>query len=347
MPSSETSPIETVSKTITVRWFPTQGTPKDLSLLEIGPKLRSRRGLLWIDCADPREFDAVLNHLPVDEFTRDNIKETGGRTKLTLSGGVYQVPVFDCVLENDSLHSEEITIAFATGWLFTARMPRKSANPFPLDKVRQVFEIQRTSHKMSTVGLLLWSIADTLLDRYFMVTSGIDDQLDDCEQSLLDDSSESTGRAAAEESKKQSIKLFVLGKSLIRFRHSALPMRDVVVAIVRREVPFIDKQAIIHFQDVSDHLLRINDFVESQRDVIAGLRDAELALTSNRLSLVQQKIAAWGALFLIATLITGVMGMNFRDQPNMSWRWGFLATTGIILVIATPIYTFFRRREWI
>ena len=112
-------------------------------------------------------------------------------------------------------------------------------------------------------------------------------------------------------------------------------------------LPFTDKTVRLHFQDVADHILRINDFVESQRDVVTGLRDAELALTSNRLSLVQQKIAAWGSLFLIATLVTGVLGMNFRDQPDLSWGSGFLVTASLILIICTPLYIFFRRREWV
>ena len=332
---------------VAVTWFPTRGEAKPLKIDEIQAQSRSRSGILWIDCTDSTQLNQILKQLPVDEFSGQNIREQGGRTKLTVSGGVYQVPVFDCRLEKDSLRSEEITIAFTARWVLTVRLGPHKTNPFPIERVRKIFAIQRISHRSSSTGLLLWSILDTLMDRYFMVTTDVDDELDDCEELLLDDTAQSTGRAAARESRRQSLKLFALGKALIRFRRSALPLRDVVLAIVRQEIPFIDKTVRLHFQDVADHILRINDFVESQRDVVTGLRDAELALTSNRLSLVQQKIAAWGSLFLIATLVTGVLGMNFRDQPDLSWGSGFLVTASLILIICTPLYIFFRRREWV
>ena len=53
-------------------------------------------------------------------------------------------------------------------------------------------------------------------------------------------------------------------------------------ALVRREAPFIGDQAIEHFQDLYDHVLRIADLAESQRDILTGLRDADLAVTSNQ-----------------------------------------------------------------
>jgi magnesium transporter len=94
-------------------------------------------------------------------------------------------------------------------------------------------------------------------------------------------------------------------------------------------------------------VLRVADFIESQRDVIAGLRDAELAVASNRLSRSQQRIAAWGAIFIVATLITGVLGMNFRNAPELDWEEGFLAIVGVMMLIGFPIYWYFKRKDWI
>ncbi len=65
------------------------------------------------------------------------------------------------------------------------------------------------------------------------------------------------------------------------------------------------------------------------------------------MSLVQQRIAAWGAIFLVATLVTGVLGMNFRTHPRSPGDDGFFAIIGVILVLCTPMYIFFRRRKWL
>ena len=76
-------------------------------------------------------------------------------------------------------------------------------------------------------------------------------------------------------------------------------------------------------------------------------RDAEFALASNRRSLVQRRIAAGGAIFLVATLVTGVLGMNFQDALELSSRQGFFMITGVILVLCAPMCVFFRRRKWL
>jgi magnesium transporter len=190
--------------------------------------------------------------------------------------------------------------------------------------------------------MLLWALLDTIVDRYFLVTEVVDERLDDVEEAVLADDAE-RGRERA----MRPMELFALGKALVRFRRAAVPLRDVVNEIVRREVPCIDTTAIVHFQDVADHVLRVADFVESQRDVLTSLRDAELALASNRMSLVQQRIAAWGAIFLVATLVTGVLGMNFQDSPELSWRQGFLTIAAVIVLLCAPMYVFFRRRKWL
>jgi magnesium transporter len=117
--------------------------------------------------------------------------------------------------------------------------------------------------------------------------------------------------------------------------------------ISRREVPCIAELAIVHFQDLADHVLRASDFIESQRDVLTGLRDAELASASNRLSRSQQKVAAWGAILIVATLITGILGMSFANAPELDWEEGFAAIVGIMVVLGVPIFLFFRKRDWI
>jgi magnesium transporter len=133
----------------------------------------------------------------------------------------------------------------------------------------------------------------------------------------------------------------------VRFRRAAIPLRDVTTEIARKEVGCVSDIAIVHFQDLADHVLRVSDFVESQRDVITGLRDAELAVASNRLSRSQQQIAAWGAIFIIATLITGVLGMNFRNAPELDWELGFAAVFGVMVLCGLPVWIYFKRKDWI
>ena len=212
-----------------------------------------------------------------------------------------------------------------------------------MDAVRQRFEAQCVQHDSADEGLLLWALLDVVVDRYFVVTDMIDDRLDAAEAYVLDDSSDA-GTAARNARPRQ---LFDLSKTIVEFRRNAAPLREVVAAILRRETSRITDAALVHFQDLGDHVLRVSELLEAQRDVLTNLRDAELAVVSNRMNRSMQQLAAWGAILIIATLVTGVLGMNFRNAPALDWRDGFLLVGGIIALISVPLLMYFRRKRWL
>jgi magnesium transporter len=211
---------------------------------------------------------------------------------------------------------------------------------FDIETVKHRFEVQRRSHSSEDEGFLLWSLLDVVVDRYFLITDGVDERLDSLQAVVLDDDVDRIRRGRPRQ-------LFGLSKALLRFRRAALPLREVVAQLLRREDPDIADEAIVHFQDLYDHVLRVADLAESQRDVLTGLRDADLAVTSNQMSLVQQKIASWGAILIVATLITGMLGMNFRDAPDVGWVGGFGIILGVMALLGLPMYLYFKRRNWL
>jgi magnesium transporter len=320
--------------------------PDEIAVSEAMGRVDPARGLVWIDCDEPQapEIDQLLGAFGVDAFAREDIAHAGQRTKLAHYADHFHVAVYDCVLGSDGLQAREIDIVFAAGWLISLHQEPENGDPgaFPIELVKRRFELQKAQHQQAQVGLMLWALLDVVVDRYFTVTESVDDRLDGVEDAVLatDDRQRSDGAM-------RSMELFALGKALVRFRRAAIPLRDVTTEIARKEVSCVSDLAIVHFQDLADHVLRVSDFVESQRDVITGLRDAELAVASNRLSRSQQKIAAWGAIFIIATLITGVLGMNFRNAPELDWELGFAAVFGIMVLIGLPLWFYFKRKDWI
>jgi magnesium transporter len=319
---------------------------QELSIDEIAERIDPKHGLVWIDTDEPtsRGVQALLDSLAVNEFAQEDLTKAGQRTKLAHYSSHFHVAVYDCVLEGSELHAREIDIVFAAGWVLTVHQPPEDGDPgsLPVASVRHRFELQRAQHGRAEVGLLLWALLDVIVDRYFAVTDAVDDLLDEAEDAIL---ASAEDRRTSDDS--QVLRLFAMGKALVRFRRAAVPLRDVTAEIVRREVTCIDDTSIVHFQDLADHVLRVSEFIESQRDVLTGLRDAELASASNRLSRAQQKIAAWGAILIVATLITGVLGMNFANAPELDWEEGFLAIFGIMTLLGIPIFLYFKKRDWI
>jgi len=308
--------------------------------------------LLWVECTNPTgdELAHLVTQLNFHEFVAEDLAHGQQRTKLDHYLDHFHVAVHDCELLGAideaqgqvQLVTQEIDIVFADGWLLSVCQPAENPEhpPYPMDAVKSAFERQRGDAGTNDEGFLLWALLDVVVDRYFLVSEAIDDRLDALQEAVLDEDIDRIRRGGPRE-------LFDLSKALLRFRRAALPLREVVGQLVRREAPDIGGQALAHFQDLYDHVLRITDLMESQRDVLTGLRDADLAVTSNQMSHVQQKIAAWGAILLIATLVTGFLGMNFRDAPEVSWAEGFLVILGVVALLSVPLYWYFRRRKWL
>ena len=313
---------------------------------------RPRDGLLWIDCEDiaDDELERLAKELDLNEFVVEDLHNGRQRTKLDRYADYFHVAIHDCELLGEvdrpdaeiELVSREIDVVFGDGWLLSVRQPPADSDgdPISFELLRQAFERQRSDHTSCDEGFLLWALLDIIVDRYFLVGEGVDDRLDTLQEIVLNDDIDHLRRGRPRQ-------LFDLSKAILHFRRSALPLREVVGQILRREVTAISDAALVHFQDLYDHVLRIADLTESQRDVLTGLRDADLAVTSNQMSLVQQRIAAWGAILIVATLVTGFLGMNFLDAPGVQWEAGFLIIAGVMAALCLPLYLYFKRREWL
>lgn len=331
-------------------------TPEELDVDAALASLRAPGpGAVWIDLDDDgaEELLRIDAAVGLGEFLLEDLREgaadAGQRTKLQQHGDIFHVAVRDCsVLGGRRLAGREIDLVFGRGWLVSVRHrvdggPEPDPSPFPIADVHRRLTAQCAHERGLDEGFVLWAFLDVVTDRYLDITDAIDERLDEAEGRLLDDGVDGL-RGSVTDSPRE---LFDTGRMLTDFRHQVIPLREVVGALLRREDPAIGDPAILHFRDVYDHLLGISELLESQRDVLAGLRDVHLTVVSNQMNRSMQQLAAWGAILIVATLITGVLGMNFRDAPNVSWHYGFAAVVGVIALCTVPLFLFFRRKHWL
>ena len=189
------------------------------------------------------------------------------------------------------------------------------------------------------VGFLLYVLLDALVDGYFDAIEESEDGLEAVEEILFDAGPPPDGSLQQD--------LLVLRKDLVMFRRRVVPLRDVVLSILRREVEWIEPEAILWFQDVLDHLLRVIDQIDTQRELMGNVVDASLALGANRMNEVMKKMTSWGAILIVATLVAGIYGMNFKNMPELSWHYGYFFALGTMLVTTGGLYLYFKRKGWL
>ena len=136
-------------------------------------------------------------------------------------------------------------------------------------------------------------------------------------------------------------------RALIEMRRHVAPMRDVVLGVLRREIPWVEGETLVYLQDVLDRLLRVIDGVDVQRELLGNVVDAQLGLQANRMNSVMKKMTSWGAILICATLIAGIYGMNFRNMPELGWRFGYAGALGSMLAVTIGLYFWFRHKDWL
>jgi magnesium transporter len=182
-------------------------------------------------------------------------------------------------------------------------------------------------------------LLDTLVDGYFDATDEAEDALEQLEDRIF-------GEQLHDERVVQQ-ELFDIRRRLLVFRRAVVPLREVVAALLRREVEVIDDHTVVLLQDVYDHVLRSIDLIDGQRELMGNAVDAHLAIISNRMNSVMKKMTSWGAILLLSTLVAGIYGMNFKHMPELGWELGYAWALGLMALITLVGYRFFKSKDWL
>jgi magnesium transporter len=207
----------------------------------------------------------------------------------------------------------------------------------PLDHQRQ----QLDGRCLHSEQFLLYRVLDSLVDSFFPVLSGMDDEIDDLEAAVLSCPTE-----------EQLQRLFSLKRQLVAIRKVITPQRDLFASSVEQiaALPGLDLDERDYFRDIYDHLIRISDLIDSYRDLVSGATDLYLSTVSNRQNDVMKQLTVIATIFLPLGFITGFFGMNFSFLVTHLIRseWTFwVIGVGSMLLTCLGLLVFFRRKQWV
>ena len=303
---------------------------------EIGRAIADPDALVWIDICGPEEgeLEPLVEVLGLHELAVEDVNKHGQRAKLDRFPSHAFLVAYARAEDGDM---SEVDFFVGANWLLTVRELNDHGESFSIAGARVRYE--RTRQVDRKVGYLLYTLVDSLVDGYFSEADKVEDRLELIEEDLFEHGPPVDGSLQQE--------LLTLRRELIVFRRRVVPLRDVVLSLLRREIPWIEDQAILYFEDVLDHLLRVTDQIDTQRELMGNVVDASLALSSNRMNEVMKKMTSWGAILIVATLVAGIYGMNFQNMPELRWKYGYFAALGTMLATTGTLYLYFRRKKWL
>jgi magnesium transporter len=303
----------------------------------ISDYLADHKGVLWVDAIDPTDDELlkIQDEFSLHPLAMEDLRHPGQRPKIER----YDTHAFLVAYASDGnpRHLSELNVFIAEGWLISVRRTYKGDECVDMLDVANRFQRTRDGH--NTVGFLLYTILDAVVDTYFDALDSTEDELETIESRIFD----TIGRT--EQVLQQD--LLTLRRELLLFRRRVVPLRDVLQVILRQEVHSLGDDAQRYFQDVLDHILRVTDTLEAQRELLGNAVDAHLAVVNNHMNEIMKKMTSWGAILFAAALIAGIYGMNFEYMPELRWHYGYFVALGWMLLLTVGLYTWFKRKGWL
>ena len=304
---------------------------------QISDLIETPHTVVWVDVveSDSDDLARLAGELSLHHLATEDAIKHGQRPKLEIYPSHAFVVAYASA--DDPSDLPEIDVFVGPNWIVTVREHNQRGAHFDIAAVRERYE--RAIDSACTVGFLLYTVLDEIVDTYFDAMDRIEDTLAKLEDDIFADPENQEAPIQKE--------MLELRRDLLLFRRRVVPMRDVVFAILRREIPWIEEAAVVYFQDVLDHLLRIIDQIDTQRELLGNAVDAHLAIVSNNMNEIMKKMTSWGAILLGGTLIAGIYGMNFDDMPELHWVHGFRLALASMLALTVGLYIYFKRKKWL
>ncbi|HVR38101.1 MAG TPA: magnesium/cobalt transporter CorA [Thermoanaerobaculia bacterium] len=182
----------------------------------------------------------------------------------------------------------------------------------------------------------LYAVVDQIVDAHFPLLEQIEECVDDLQDRIFD----SADSAHLDE-------LLHLKRDVNVLRRHSLPQRELLNQISRGDAKFIQPQHLIYFRDIYDHMFRISETIDVDRDQMSGTMEAYLSVVANRTNEIMKVLTIFSAIMLPLTLIAGVYGMNFKQMPELFWPLGYLYAIGLMIGVAIVMILWFWQKGWI
>ena len=315
---------------------PDGGVTRDLSLKELSACVRGGLGPLWVDIdASVRPQLALLEKVfGFHPLAIEDVMNPHGRAKVEAYDGYLFVVLRAVRLDEQTsdpydLETENVHFFISEHFLVTAHHGRS-----PL--VDSVAELAVRSTDLIGRGpaRLAHLVMDAAVDSFFPVLDRIDDFIDSLEERVFQQFSEEALRD-----------IFSVKRMVLSLRRYLAPEREIFNVLTNRPSPYLLPDIQLYYRDIYDHVLRINDALDTYRDLLSSTMESYLSQVSNRLGKVTQGLTVVATMSVPFVVVSGMWGMNFERLPFDRHPWGFEIMVLVQLALGIGLLMMLRRMK--
>ncbi|MFM1905418.1 MAG: hypothetical protein RIT32_214 [Actinomycetota bacterium] len=296
---------------------------------------RSKNGFVWVGLAEPTkaEFDHVVGELNFHPLAVEDAISAKQRPKIEDYEGLTFF-VIKTVFYNE-LKSEittgELMCFVDKQFIVIVRHGEGS----PLSTVRHDIE-QHPAQLAIGPFAVLHAVIDRVIDGYTNIASELENDVINIETKVF------SGKR-----KTYSQEIYYLKREVIEYRHAIEPLLQPIQKLTSDSFTNLPEQLRPFFRDTFDHLQHACEHASGMDSLLTTVLQADLSHVQVRQNEDVRRISAWVALAAGPTMIAGIYGMNFENMPELTSRFGYFATLGIMALLTTVLAYNFKKAHWL
>ncbi len=306
----------------------------DIPVEDISEYVKHPDCFVWVALkdAEPAELAKMQEEFSLHELALEDAQVGHQRPKIEEYGESLFAVMHVLEMRSGEIHVGEVDVFVGSNYVLSVR--NRSQQNFL--GVRERCE-REPHHLMLGSAFVLYALMDAVVDRYFPIVDALESELEVIEEQIF-----------TKGSQRDNIqKLYQLKRKVIVLKHAVNPLLEAVGKLDGGRVPAIVVNTKDYFRDVHDHLYRINASIDSIRDTIATAIQVNLSMVAIDEGEVNKRLAAWAAIFGVATAFVGVWGMNFQFMPELKWKYGYPVAILVVSTVCSYLYYRFKKSGWL
>ena len=308
---------------------------RDIGLEDIDPVLAQDGTFVWVGLREPNAsfLKKIQSKFALHALAVEDAHMAHQRPKVEVYGQSLFVVLHTIELVRGDLQVGELhlfvgrrfVLSICHGTTLNAAQVRQRCEEGP----------QPLAHGPS---VLLYTIMDMIVDLYQPIVHRCADAIEEIETRLF--------RQLLDRQDLQQ--LYTLRHQVQTLRSTTLPLLEVCATCMRsRYSDLIPPDMSPYFRDIHDHLSQIIRTTESLRDTLLAAMQMHLALVAAQQNDIVKRLAAWGAIAFMPTIVFSLYGMNFQRMPELQWPYGYPCTLGVTAMICVWLYRRFKKNSWL
>jgi magnesium transporter len=306
----------------------------EVTLEEISERIKQKDTFVWLGLREPNPalLTKIQEEFGLHELAIEDTRSAHQRPKLEEYGDSLFLVLQTAQLFRNAVQFGETHVFIGPRFLVTVR----HGSSLSYQRVRERCE-NSPENLAKGPGFALYALIDFIVDNYKPVVEALRERLDRLEEDIFK-------RRFNEQTLEQ---LYDLKRELLLVRGAATPLLDICNGLTRFHEDIIPKEIHFYYRDITDHVQRTNQAIDSMREMLTTAMQVHLALVTVGQNEIVKRLAGWGAILALPTMVFSLYGMNFKYMPELDWRLSYPTILGGLAVVCTWLYRRLKKAGWL